>query len=317
LTVSLKSLHLRGLPLDESESMTPSEIMRDLARDDIFPKAAMAAAGKRRDEMTPIFVELISRIGRQSVSSMRDADLVALIPVFYLLGEWQVTHAYRPLLHLLRRPTRTVDHTLGDAVTEVSFRVIAGTFDGDLQPLFEAILDLSADDFARSSLMSALVLIAVLHPDQRPSIENFLRTFRKRHVKASTDVLLGWTEAISDLGLEDMAEPVRELFDKGLIPKDYCDFSDFLEDLHASRDENGVPDNPRYEKGLITDSIAELSKWHCYTDAFFEQQKARKVSNDLRVAPWTEFLASPTAPAGRNDPCPCGSGKKYKKCCLQ
>ena len=21
--------------------------------------------------------------------------------------------------------------------------------------------------------------------------------------------------------------------------------------------------------------------------------------------------------AGRNDPCPCGSGKKYKKCCLQ
>jgi hypothetical protein len=23
----------------------------------------------------------------------------------------------------------------------------------------------------------------------------------------------------------------------------------------------------------------------------------------------------PPAPAGRNDPCPCGSGKKYKKCC--
>lgn len=22
------------------------------------------------------------------------------------------------------------------------------------------------------------------------------------------------------------------------------------------------------------------------------------------------------AAAGRNDPCPCGSGKKYKKCCL-
>ena len=25
--------------------------------------------------------------------------------------------------------------------------------------------------------------------------------------------------------------------------------------------------------------------------------------------------ARPAAPAGRNDPCPCGSGKKYKKCC--
>jgi preprotein translocase subunit SecA len=30
--------------------------------------------------------------------------------------------------------------------------------------------------------------------------------------------------------------------------------------------------------------------------------------------------AAPAAPAqkpGRNDPCPCGSGKKYKKCCGQ
>ncbi|MCF7968728.1 MAG: SEC-C domain-containing protein [Methylococcaceae bacterium] len=26
-------------------------------------------------------------------------------------------------------------------------------------------------------------------------------------------------------------------------------------------------------------------------------------------------LESP-AKVGRNDPCPCGSGKKYKKCCL-
>ena len=25
--------------------------------------------------------------------------------------------------------------------------------------------------------------------------------------------------------------------------------------------------------------------------------------------------AKPTAKVGRNDPCPCGSGKKYKKCC--
>ena len=27
-----------------------------------------------------------------------------------------------------------------------------------------------------------------------------------------------------------------------------------------------------------------------------------------------ELLGAP-AQAGRNDPCPCGSGKKYKKCC--
>ena len=37
------------------------------------------------------------------------------------------------------------------------------------------------------------------------------------------------------------------------------------------------------------------------------------------VALRTESLQSkrPSAKLGRNDPCPCGSGKKYKKCCLQ
>jgi uncharacterized protein YecA (UPF0149 family) len=28
-----------------------------------------------------------------------------------------------------------------------------------------------------------------------------------------------------------------------------------------------------------------------------------------------EFYVSPYPVVGRNDPCPCGSGKKYKKCC--
>jgi uncharacterized protein len=28
-------------------------------------------------------------------------------------------------------------------------------------------------------------------------------------------------------------------------------------------------------------------------------------------------LRRSTARVGRNDPCPCGSGKKYRKCCLQ
>jgi hypothetical protein len=34
------------------------------------------------------------------------------------------------------------------------------------------------------------------------------------------------------------------------------------------------------------------------------------IFNDFQSGPWD---ASPKV--GRNEPCPCGSGKKYKKCC--
>ena len=296
--------------------MTMTEILRDLTRRDIFPRAAMAAAGAERAAMTPVFVALLDRLSRQPPSAMRDDDLAAVIPVVHLLGEWQVTAAYRPFLRLLRRPSRTVDDVLGDTITEVAFRLIAGMFDGDLQPLFEAIHDLRADDFARGACLHALVMIAHLHPGQRSAAEDFIRTFRARHLKASGYVLIAWTEAVADLGLVDMTDAVRAVFDKGLIPSDYCDVSHFVKDMQATLEGHGPLTHGRYKAGLIVDSIAELSGWYSYTDAYFAQEKARKVEA-VMVAPFvTKPLPTPVIPVGRNDPCPCGSGKKYKICCL-
>jgi uncharacterized protein len=65
-------------------------------------------------------------------------------------------------------------------------------------------------------------------------------------------------------------------------------------------------------QGLLDDSetIAEL------TDAIAESAAAvykygRLVANGPPPQPYRR----PTTKVGRNDPCPCGSGKKYKKCC--
>jgi hypothetical protein len=296
--------------------MTPDKILRDFARDDIFPKAAMAAARTDRDTMAPIFVDLVHRLGAQRIAEMDDHDVMALIPVFHLLGEWQEPSAHLPLVHLLRRPNEVLDYLLGDAVTETSFRVLAGTFGGDLEPLFAAVDDSQADEFARASCMHALVLIAHLYPEHRDAIVGFFRSFLTRCPTPPEIVLTGWMDAIADLGLEDMTEQVRALFEEARISPEYCDFEHFLEDLRATVDAGGAPAGRRYQNSLITDAIDELSKWHCYTDAFLAEQKRRKVSNEFRVAPWTETFMHETAPVGRNDPCPCGSGKKFKKCCL-
>lgn len=296
--------------------MTPAEIMRELARDDIFPKAAMAAASGDRDTMAPILVELIERLGKLPVAQMADDDMLAAIPAVYLLGEWRETRAYRPLVHLHRQPTEVLDNLLGDAVTETSFRVIAATFDGDLQPVFAAIDDPDADDFARGALINALVLIAWKHPTHRPAIEAHVRTFRSRCPDASSDVLTSWMDAVAELRLEDMTEEVRAVFDQGLIPDDYCDFSHFLEDLEAAIEAGDAPIICRYKTSEDIDAIGELSRWYCYSEEYLAKQKKRKASNAVRLSPWSDTFIHDTTPVGRNDLCPCGSGKKFKKCCL-
>lgn len=54
----------------------------------------------------------------------------------------------------------------------------------------------------------------------------------------------------------------------------------------------------------------------------FERQQERKKLTQTVVNPDDPPLpdapveqAKAARPAGRNDPCPCGSGKKFKKCC--
>lgn len=49
-----------------------------------------------------------------------------------------------------------------------------------------------------------------------------------------------------------------------------------------------------------------------------EEQATRKSDEDEEPLPETPVeQATTNRVAGRNDPCPCGSGKKYKKCCGQ
>ena len=49
-----------------------------------------------------------------------------------------------------------------------------------------------------------------------------------------------------------------------------------------------------------------LYKWR-----FFRRQEAADVLHEL----YAPFLRTEKQ-VGRNDPCPCGSGKKFKKCCM-
>ena len=67
----------------------------------------------------------------------------------------------------------------------------------------------------------------------------------------------------------------------------------------------------------ITDATAEMWDWPCFSDPEWGSVDADESEDE---AAETEGAAGtpapPTAPkVGRNDPCRCGSGMKYKKCC--
>jgi uncharacterized protein YecA (UPF0149 family) len=72
-----------------------------------------------------------------------------------------------------------------------------------------------------------------------------------------------------------------------------------------------MPTDPmaeRYEKREQKHKLEELSKKTRTKEEIEAEEKL------IKETPKVPPIHSDVAP-GRNDPCPCGSGKKYKKCC--
>lgn len=55
------------------------------------------------------------------------------------------------------------------------------------------------------------------------------------------------------------------------------------------------------------DYLFNLPQW----DGIFSEEKRKEIQKDYRESK----IVRNENKVGRNDPCPCGSGKKYKKCC--
>lgn len=80
----------------------------------------------------------------------------------------------------------------------------------------------------------------------------------------------------------------------------------------------------RTEKGEISDTEGEVEfiakyrrkgkKEAHHEIAFFKKDEGKWLFYDGQ-APTPEQYVRENSKVGRNDPCPCGSGKKYKKCC--
>jgi Protein of unknown function (DUF1186)/SEC-C motif len=295
--------------------MNAEEILRELSHDEGLPRKALKAASSQRSEMLPLFLNEIETCLASEPAAPAEATLLFFI--FHLLGEWREKAAYRPLTRLLRLPGHKVDAIFGDATTLTSHRVMAAVFDGDPQPLYDIILDPSADEFIRAGMCEAMTISTLCGDLDRDVAGRFLRdAFMNLRPQAQNYVWAGWQSAIAMLGISELKSLVKKAFNRGFIDRSVLDFEDFEQDLWqnlAHADEPWCPDNREY--ALFGDTIDELSGWYCFSEQYHMDRERWRLEAETAYARSLP-RENPLKGIGRNDPCPCGSGKKFKRCCL-
>ena len=294
--------------------MTPNEILQEITSDSReFPHDAIAAARANKEIVTQPFLELFENYINGTDSSDQTENILFL--VIHILGEFQVKQAFQPLLQFLSEDTKRADRILGDCITETLSGVLINTFNGDTSGLCELILNPRADVFIRGAAIDALVYLTAIKTIPREDTADFLENCYDSLLEENPDfVMVEWINAIAMLGWEDFTPHVEEVFNQGLINSFDITLSDFERVLQIAKDD------PKGLAGFADQRVApfsnvdEISSW-----AAFEPEEEHSVVHE----DWDDFdrdeiepFMNPNRNIGRNDPCPCGSGKKFKKCCL-
>ena len=261
-----------------------------------YPAAAIESCIARSDQAAPLLRAVLQRAARGlPLTEMEGSQLFVGL---HILAKLRDEQSFLPLMRLLRRPFGELELVIGDIVTCSLHKIAASLFDGDADTLFEMIGDASVDEGIRTSLWEAATTLTFQRRIDRERMRAEIQRFGAERPAPKGDFSwVGWLGAIAHLGFEDLATENSAVWIDQRLPHDSISRKDFDKDLaEALR----APDDPeRMGKcGLGTvDNVAEATDW---------------VEWDGPPAP----VSNPMRTVGRNDVCPCGSGKKAKKCCL-
>jgi hypothetical protein len=320
----------------EDLETTLDRIMAELdAGVDKLPEDALRLAKQYRDEITPRLIQAI-RDATALVAADKPLEGEAHFFALFLLSEFRAKEALPAILEAVSLPDELPFELFGDAVTECVGQILAGLAN-DRWALFDEMIGNQAlDPYVRIEAAVALFYlvrdgrltrdeaVACLHKHLRQAIAN-----RDTEI---IDMLIG---KLLDYGPEEARADIIDAFHRDLVDEYMID-REYAEELL----DRGLEEFQERLEGCpptgIEDTIEELKSWAAYrepTDSdeedwdddllssfdLLDDEEYDDVDEDTVDAqparPTTIRNAQPRV--GRNDPCPCGSGRKFKKCCGQ
>ncbi|MGB8261075.1 MAG: DUF1186 domain-containing protein [Terracidiphilus sp.] len=296
-----------------------------------YEREAVAAAVERRDEIAPALLEILAEVVRLGPSFDPTNDRMDHLYAMFLLAQFREQRAYPLLLQIARFPGETIYDLFGDSTTEHLGKCLASVCGGDWKGLHKLIEDEVADEWARVAGFTAILTLVREKAIARAEAVEYFRTLFHGGLRDKNDVVWGdLVCAAGDLWPGDLIPEIEKAYEDGLIDPGTVSLNDVERDLGLGLDAAMERLAADPHKHYVTTVDDEMEWWACFHEKEVEAEKQP-------AAEWAGAPRNLNPPAslfdeefgvpapyrregpkvGRNDPCPCGSGKKYKKCCGQ
>ncbi|MCL2815254.1 MAG: DUF1186 domain-containing protein [Oscillospiraceae bacterium] len=325
--------------------MTKQEVLDSLKKfSKQLPEEAFKEIQANKDEFIPELLASLEYVYQNAEKLYVEKDDYFLHTyAMYLLAEFREQRAFPHLAAWLSMPEKHVDFVIGESLTEDFDRILLSTFSAKhLQTLYDVIENQDLFKWARNAALSAYTLFHVRGFVSREEFISYMRSLIYDKLASEQSDIVN-TELIGSI----MDARVFEMIPDALFVYENRDVDEMLHGGYDDFIDWIFSDKYKKDKDCIDDALAEIKAWGCFenidddVDKGLEDKDSEKdEKKDVDIVGALEGLfgdgikkdreieadfarkqaaaqnASMSKKVGRNEPCPCGSGKKYKKCCI-
>ena len=312
--------------LSASSDMDIDWIIEELAAaEGKLPEKAIRAAREHRDEIIPALIDVLHSTSHEAREGMKPEGNAHFFALF-LLAEFQAKEALPAIIEAVSLPGDLPFDLFGDAITTTLARVLVSLADDGPDLLDSLIRNRKLDEYVRwEAAQGYPYLVRDGHMERKEAVERLRGILRDAIDDEDVEITGPLVSVLESLFPAEAYDEIAEAYRRELVET----FLIGLKDVESAleRGEEGMREAlDQLEPTLIEDTAEELRTWAAFREEPPSRPKLLPPKSPRLPGSISPF-ASPTAmqsPAddapdeprvGRNAPCPCGSGKKYKKCC--
>ncbi|MDQ7005459.1 MAG: DUF1186 domain-containing protein [Ghiorsea sp.] len=283
-----------------------------------------------REEMIPLLLsEIDCFIASPSDIEAAGQHYVRHTLSIFLLASFRVQAAYPKVIQLISIPGNQVIDLTGEVFSEALGRILASVYDGDLSPIQSVVEHEGLNPWIRAGALDSLMVLWKEDVLPRAEVIEYLKTLLDTKLEKKSGYIWDAVALIAyDLHPKELESQLLEAMKKKLVEPIVLNEVSLASCL-SQPFQDAMKQKKNVLDGYIKNLTDELS-WWLYPDRKLLQKGKDYESLDVpivdkdvipgeRVAPmgWrSATVVRGSKKLGRNEPCLCGSGKKYKKCCL-
>jgi hypothetical protein len=283
-----------------------------------FPRNELEQIIECKEEAIPYLLQIMNELKEDYRKVIDRPSRIDFIYSYYLLAQFQVKELFPIMVDLLSMPSDICENIFGDAITEDMGRILASVYNGEIELLFSLIENTEANEYARGqALISLVVLVFNGQLSREFVIDYFKQLLRDKLTDTSYYFNAEIVCCCDDLYPEEVYADIGRLYEEELVEEIVIGMDSINKTLRRTKEEVLQSNQQDYRFQFITDTIKELQGWACFHQERYKPS-TKSFSKKDRSGAYSVPKRNPAIKIekiGRNDPCSCGSGQKYKKCC--